>query len=224
MWPMHGTRGGRSEQAVPASVGDVVPRSRRPRPPHGPGGRRRERRAAGGPRRLGQVDRFALACGLAGFDLLGDDAVGTEHVADGFVGHACYSTVRFDDGTLHRLPALAAHHRAPERPADRNKHLAPVRGDARPTAGAAGELPIDTRWCCRWSSGRVRRGSSPPRRLPPSAGWLPARCCHGLGAGSLRLAHMAELVRRTPCYELQLGARVDDVPMVVGDLLSELPG
>ena len=149
---------------------------------------------------------------------MADDAIGSELVDGAFVAHHCYSTVRFDDALLQRLPALAAHSRAPMAYGDWGKHLAPITAvlGRRPAASASIEavvLPVVV-------------GTGPTRLTPTTKavalrGLAPSTLLRGLGPGARGLAHMAELVRQTPCYELRLGATVDDVPAVVAGLLAD---
>ena len=160
-----------------------------------------------------------LACALAGFDVLGDDAVGTEIASDRCVGHACYSTVRFDEGTLRRLPRLAEHSLPPTAPADRGKHLAYVVDvlGHRPNPEASLEAIVMPTVAGAGATRLVEaRGSTTLRRLAPST------LLRGLGGGSAGMAHMGELVRRLPSYELHVGDRLDDIPAVLHDLLVGL--
>lgn len=172
----------------------------------------------GGPGGSGK-STTALGCALAGFDLLGDDAVGTEWTGDGYRGHSCYSAVRFDEGTLQRLPALADHHRAPVVPADRGKHLAYVADimGRRPDPTVSLEAIVMPVVVGSGPSALVpARRSATLRRLAPST------LLRGLGSGKAGMAHLGELVRRLPCYELQLGASTADGPEILDDLLAGL--
>jgi hypothetical protein len=159
----------------------------------------------------------SITAALAGFDFLGDDCAGVELTEIACIGHALYDAVRADEGTLERLPALRRHSRPFREPRDGNKYLVymsdviPGRTVAATTIAAIVVPRIV-------GSGRSRilaasRGST-LRKLAPST------LLRGLGTRADGLARIAELVRRVPCYELEIGANLHDVPQLLDDTLS----
>ncbi len=161
----------------------------------------------------------AVVAALAGFDFLGDDCVGTEITPTECRGHACYNAVRVDDGNLQRLPVLRSHCYAPTSPRDRKKSLVYM-SDVIPGRTVASTTIVAI---------AVPRivGSGPSRLVPAGKGatlrkLAPSTLLRGLGSRADGLAHIAELVRRLPCYELELGAVVDDVPRCLDALLASV--
>jgi hypothetical protein len=162
----------------------------------------------------------AIACALGGLDFLGDDAVATAVTENGCVGHALYNAVRVEQFSLDRFPVLREPSIPPTRPSDRNKFLVymseVLRGTpARPVASArlaAIVMPTIQRTGATFLR-RVSRGET-LRRLAPST------LLRGLGGGAAGLSHMAEIVRRLPCYELVLGTSVEAAPALIHELLD----
>jgi hypothetical protein len=161
----------------------------------------------------------AVVSALAGFDFLGDDCVGTEVTPTACRGHACYNAVRVDDGNLQRLPALQRHGYPPTSPRDKKKSLVYM-SDVIPGRTVASTTIVAI---------AVPRivGSGPSRLVPASKGatlrkLAPSTLLRGLGSRAEGLAHIAELVRRLPCYELELGAVLDDVPGCLDALLASV--
>jgi len=161
----------------------------------------------------------AVASALAGFDFLGDDCVGTEITPTACRGHACYNAVRVDDGNLGRLPILQGHRFPPISPRDKKKSLVYM-SDVIPGRSVASTTIVAI---------AVPRivGAGPSRLVPASKGatlrkLAPSTLLRGLGSRAQGLAHIAELVRRLPCYELELGAVIDDVPRCLDALLARV--
>ena len=159
----------------------------------------------------------AVACALAGFDFLGDDCVGTEVSQANIRGHACYDTVRIDDANLQRFPVLQDYRLPPVGPRDKHKSLVYM-SDVIPGRTVASTTIVAI------ASPRIV-GSGPTRLVPVSKGTVlrklaPSTLLRGLGSGAQGLSHVAELVRRLPCYEIEIGASVNDVPDCLDALLA----
>lgn len=161
----------------------------------------------------------AIAAALGGFDFLGDDCIGSEITATACRGHACYNAVRVDAGSLGRFPALRAHEWPPSGPRDRDKSLVYM-SDVVPgrTVATATIVAI--------ALPRIV-GTGPSRLVPVSGGTAlrklaPSTLLRGLGSRAEGMAHIAELARRLPCFELEVGATVDDVPRRLDDLLASV--
>ena len=158
----------------------------------------------------------SIAAALAGFDFLGDDCVGIELTESGCRGHACYDAVRVDDGTLQRLPALQPHS-YPSGPRDRNKSLIYMSEvvPGRTVVTSTIDAIIIPRIVGTGPSRVVPDGKATTlRKLAPST------LLRGLGTRGEGFARIAELVRRVPCYELAIGASLDDVPRLLDETLA----
>jgi len=127
--------------------------------------------------------------------------------------------VRIDDGNLERLPILQRHRHPPVGSRDRNKSLVYM-SDVVPGRTVA------TTTIVAIAVPRIV-GSGPSRLVPASKGatlrkLAPSTLLRGLGSRAEGLAHIAELVRRLPCYELEIGATLDDVPGCLDALLASV--
>lgn len=163
----------------------------------------------------------AIACALAGFDFLGDDTVGTVVSAEGCIGHACYNVVRSSPRVFEWFPRLAeVAHLLPRTPADKGKLLfsmAEVPGVVAPRSTTIQAIVLPT-----------VRGSGTSQLVPSSGAnalrlLAPSTLMRGLGGGVVGFAHMADMARRLPCFELNLGATPVEVPDLLIDMLESLP-
>jgi hypothetical protein len=161
----------------------------------------------------------ALACALAGFDYLGDDYVGFAIEGNDCLGHAFYSGARVDDATIGRFPALAGHVTAPIGRWER-------KGMVRIPDLASCKMALATRIAAIvipeiHRGGLPRLTAAPPgvalRCLAPSTLLVP------LGAGAPGLATIGALVRRVPCFRMELGSEVGAIPAAIERLLAGLP-
>lgn len=159
----------------------------------------------------------ALACLEAGFDYLGDDYIGLEASEDGsFQGHSIYSATWLMANHLLRFPRLFPHAIYPQRP-DQEKTLAflsqafprqlscraPIRALVLPRINA--DAPVQIRPASKSEALFALAPSS--ILLRPSS-----------GAATLnKLAHLAEQV---PCYWLELGHDLSEIPWQVEELIE----
>lgn len=160
-----------------------------------------------------------IACALAGFDCLGDDAIGTSLATNGTTAYACYNAMRCDTRILDWFPTLRCVSIEPAHPAEKNKSLVYL-SDVCPesvvseTSIAAIVVP------------EVRGfGAStivPATRAATLRKLASSNLFRGLGAGSAGFSHIAELVRRHPCYELRIGVTPADVPDLIDRMLEDL--
>ena len=160
----------------------------------------------------------ALACTLGGFDYLGDDYVGFQLAGEDCVGHAFYGSARVDDATIDRFPALAAHRIAPIARWERKGMVCiseiPECSMVPSTRIAAIVVP-EIR-----AGGRLRLSPASPgtalRSLAPSTLLVP------LGARAPGLSVLGELVRRAPCFRMEVGDDVAAIPGAIDCLLVRL--
>ncbi len=161
----------------------------------------------------------AIACALGGLDFLGDDFVATAATPDEWFGHALYDTVRVDTSNLERFPELKAHCTLPSQPRDGFKslvYMSDVLPEATQRVASTRVAAIAIPTIAGTGTTFVRPTSRAEvlRRLAPST------LLRALGGGAASFAHMTELVRHLPCYELVLGASIDTVPALITDLLD----
>lgn len=158
----------------------------------------------------------AIVCALHKFDFLGDDNVGLELTNRSCVGHAYYNSVRLDEAGLRRFPELARKSHAPIGRWDSKSMV--YMSDAVPHQLAARThieaivvpsiVGTGATRLAEASKGAALRSLAPSTLLVP------------LGPRARGLAGIAELVRRVPCYQLNIGTNVENIP----DLVQQLVG
>ena len=162
----------------------------------------------------------AVMCALAGFDYLSDDLFGLELSSDGsFVGHSLYNSTFMEPDHLMRFSQLERH-AIRGRYSFEKKHLVLLSQIA----------ALQFARCCRIHSivlPRVlHRPASVLRRaskgetlmaLAPSS-LLVGERSYGVKGFSM----LARLVEQVPCYWLELGGALDEIPRVLERLLSEV--
>ena len=160
-----------------------------------------------------------IACALAGFDCLGDDTVGTSLATNGTIAYACYNAMRCDARILDWFPTLRSVSMAPAHPAEKNKSLVYLSDVCSASIVSQTSIAAIVVTEVRGTGASTIVPASKAatlRRLAPST------LFRGLGAGSAGFSHIAELVRRHPCYELQMGATPADVPDLIDRTLEDL--
>lgn len=163
----------------------------------------------------------ALACVCAGFQYLGDDFMGLQEQSNGsFLGHSLYNSSLLESVHLARFPQLAAHAIHGESPRHTKSlvlvsHVFPQRPD-RVARIRAIALPRVV------ASGRSQfRSASKGEALLTLA---PSSLRLQISPGMRRLDELARLVDRIPCYWLELGEALDEIPLCVERLLAEATG
>ncbi len=159
----------------------------------------------------------ALACLEAGFHYLGDDYIGLEACDDGtFMGHSLYSVTWFMADHLTRFPRLIPHAIYPERP-EQEKTLVPLSQifPARLVSSARIRALVLPRVTSNFSA-RIRPASKGEAlfALAPSSILLRP------SSGARTLDKLACLSERVPCYWLELGRNLKDVPEQVQESLE----
>jgi hypothetical protein len=159
----------------------------------------------------------ALACLEAGFHYVGDDYIALEACDQGiFVGHSLYSVTWFMADHLTRFPRLIPHAIYPERP-EQEKTLVPLSQvfcGSLVSAARIGALMLP----------RVTANSS-ARILPASKGdalfaVAPSSILLRPTSGAATLNKLACLAEKVPCYWLELGRDLDQVPNRVEELID----
>lgn len=159
----------------------------------------------------------ALSCLAAGFDYLGDDYIGLQVMQDGsFVGHSLYGSAWIMADHSERFPRLNPYLIESQRP-DQEKsliHLSEVfpRNLAR-TARICAVLLPGVRDMSDLEVRRVTKKEALLALAPSSMIFLP-------NSGSATLNKLAELVERVPCYRLETGRNLEDIPRRVKEILG----
>ncbi|MFN3231290.1 MAG: hypothetical protein ACE363_03905 [Alphaproteobacteria bacterium] len=156
---------------------------------------------------------------LGGIGYLGDDFVGIEELGDGqFTGHCLYSSCLVNNDHIKRFPALEAvckppHHAHEEKSIvylaplgpDQIKTQTPVSGIVMPRIMGKGETTFRP----------ARKAEALLRMAPSSIMSLPI-----VVDGALD--RLASLVDAVPCYWLELGTDIDNIPTVVREVFDSL--
>lgn len=157
----------------------------------------------------------ALACLGSPLRVAGDDYVLATDGPEPRV-HSLYSSAKLEPHQLQRFPHLA---------------------EAVVNAGAAGEKPmilLSPRWAGSVSAGFplrgavtprvVGRGSTRARRVGGAAlltALAPSTIFQLPGTGRHTLARIGSLLRHLPCWELELGENVSEIPLALERVLEE---
>jgi hypothetical protein len=162
----------------------------------------------------------AVMCACAGFDYLSDDLVGLELSSDGgFVGHSLYNSTFMEPDHLKRFSQLERH-AISGRYSFEKKHLVLLSQIA--TVRFARSCRIHSivlpRVLHRPTSvlRRASKGETVLALAPSSL--LVGERSHGLEGFN----KLARLVEQVPCYRLELGDALDEIPRVLEGLLSEM--
>jgi hypothetical protein len=159
----------------------------------------------------------ALACRLGGLEYLGDDAVGLEErTAGAFVGHSLFGSGRLERSHLARFPALGRGARAATGSSEPKSLLllgaAPSGRRARSVRLALLLLPAVVE--------RAEPAAEPLAGGAALRALAPSTLLGALGAGRPGFEQLARLVKRLPCYRLELGRELDRIGPLVGGLLD----
>lgn len=173
----------------------------------------------GGPGGSGK-STVSLTCHKAGWDFLGDDYIGVQHLEDGgFIGHSVYSSTHVDPEHLKRFPDLLPHAvygtlavedkaavMLAEARAERLTASARIRAVALPRVA---HKPKTT----------VRKATAAEALLqlaPSSLVMLP----HA-GMNQREFARMAKLVQSLPAFRVELGYDMESIPDHIGWILDQ---
>lgn len=162
----------------------------------------------------------AVMCACAGFDYLSDDLVGLELSSDGgFVGHSLYNSTFMEPDHLKRFSQLERH-AIRGMYAFEKKHLVLLSqiASVRFARSCRIDFIVLPRVLHRPRSvlRRASRGET-LMALAPSSLLVGERSYAMEGFNKL-----ARLVEQVPCYWLELGGALDEIPRVLEGLLSEV--
>jgi hypothetical protein len=159
-----------------------------------------------------------LACALAGFDYLGDDHNGLEFTEDGeFIGHSLYDAARITPDHLTRFPELAKYQDLPHSVWD-HKGLVlmskvPNVHTVRQTRIVAVVIPN-----VRGRGDTTFRKASKVQTLIALA---PSSLRGPLNAGYSGFTNLIEFIPQMPCFRLEIGESVTEIPPIVDAILDE---
>jgi hypothetical protein len=162
----------------------------------------------------------AVMCAYAGFDYLSDDLVGLEISSDGrFVGHSLYNSTFMEPDHLKRFSQLERH-AIRGRYSFEKKHLVLLSQIA----------SLQFARSCRIHSIVLPRVLHRPRSVLRRASkgetllaLAPSSLLVGERSYGMEGFHkLARLVEQVPCYWLELGGALDEIPRVLEGLLSEV--
>lgn len=160
----------------------------------------------------------SIACLNSGFGYLGDDFVGLEPKSDGtFTGHGIYASCLVKPDHLKRFPALAPHQHAANRSHEDKSviylsELYPgqmeidvtIRAIVLPRVVGTGENTF-----------RPATKGEALRALAPSSVIM-----FVAGPSARSIDKLAALIQAVPCYALELGSNVDDIPETVRQIAA----
>ena len=159
----------------------------------------------------------ALSAAMAGYDYISDDCVGIERTSSGSLrAHSVFGSANIAPHHLARFPSLVPHaitdlHEDEEKYLLLLKSLLPRPLATTATIDALVVPAITQAGTTRLSP--ATRGEALRALAPSTLLFFP-----GWGAGQLNF--LAELVASVSCYRLEMGPRLDDIPMQLDALLG----
>jgi hypothetical protein len=161
-----------------------------------------------------------LACALDGFDYLGDDHNGLQMTQDGrCIGHSFYNAARIGPGHLEHFPELRAHEVPPHNEYDQKSlvWMTQVTGRvARKCDSVAVVMP------------RIVSGGStrfrPASKVQTLIALAPSTLKAPMGAGFGGFMNLTEFIPKIPCFLLECGSDVRQIPDCVRQMVHQAVG
>ena len=156
---------------------------------------------------------------LAGLSYLGDDFIGLREQSDGsFVGYSLYASGLLDPDHLIRFPTLASHSIPSGSPLDPKSlvliaNLFPERLQRFASIRAI-VVPHVT--------GGPRPESGMTTKAVALLAIAPSSLALQISPSPRALDVLARLVQRVPCYSLNLGGRVEEIPTCINRLMDQI--
>lgn len=162
----------------------------------------------------------AVMCAYAGFDYLSDDLVGLELSADGrFVGHSLYNSTFMDPDHLKRFSQLERHAiRGAYSFEKKNLVLLSQIASLKFARSCLIHSVVLPRVLHRPRSILLQASKGETLLALAPSSLLVGERSHGMEGFN----KLARLVERVPCYWLELGSALDEIPGVLEGLLSEV--
>lgn len=161
-----------------------------------------------------------LACALDGFDYLGDDHNGLQTVQDGrCIGHSYYNAARIGPGHLEHFPELRAHEVSPHNQYDQKSLVWMTQVTGR-VARKCNIVAVVMPRIVTGGVTRFRRASKVQTliALAPSTLKVP------MGAGLGGFMNLIEFIPKMPCFFLECGPDVRQIPQCVRRILDAAAG
>ncbi|HUP01075.1 MAG TPA: hypothetical protein VM737_06090 [Gemmatimonadota bacterium] len=162
----------------------------------------------------------SLLCLQDGFDFLGDDFIGLERRrAGGFVGHSLYGSTVVGLSALEDFPQFTSRAVPPNAPGEEKwliylNDIYPERMRREVEIRALAVAKV---------VGRERTEVRPVSRKEAMLGLAPSSLMLMTGAGTSSFEVLCDLAAAIPCYRLELGRDMHDIPGVVAELLDGVP-
>ncbi|OYY65628.1 MAG: hypothetical protein B7Y51_02730 [Burkholderiales bacterium 28-67-8] len=159
-----------------------------------------------------------LACALAGYAYLGDDHNGLELTPVGeCIGHSIYNSARITEDHLVRFPQLAPWEIKATSEWDHKSMLLmsriPIIRTAATTRIRAVVMPrVVGEGPCTWQKAS---------KVQTLIALAPTSLRGPLNAGYSGFSNLADFIPRMPCFRLNIGRHVEDIPACVDSLLAE---
>jgi hypothetical protein len=161
-----------------------------------------------------------LACALDGFDYLGDDHNGLQMTDDGrCIGHSFYNAARIGPGHLEHFPQLRAHEVPPHNQYDQKSLVWMTQVTGR-VARKCDIVAVAMPRIVPGGATRFRRASKVQTliALAPSTLKLP------IGAGFGGFMNLTEFIPKIPCFLLECGPEVRQIPDCVRQMVDQAVG
>jgi hypothetical protein len=161
----------------------------------------------------------ALACLRGGFDYLSDDLMAIEQLQEGFLGHSLYASSFVDTGNLERFPLFKTSAVKGKYPHEEKLLIL-----------LSAFFPLSLKPSCRVKAVVLPRvvGYEKSRYYSVSKGEAllalapSSLLTRQISSGVKGFRLLTQLVDAVPTYRLELGASVEEIPMRVNEILSNL--
>jgi len=157
----------------------------------------------------------ALSCLSAGFDYLGDDYCLLKNDPAPYA-HSLYSSAKADHNTLQRFPELGSSIDNPDRP-DTEKAVLFLHRDH--STKVTTSSPVRAILVPK-ITGRPQTRLKPAPRIEAVKALAPSTIFQFVDAGSTDLRRITQCAHALPCYVLEVGTELKQIPAVIREFLA----
>ncbi len=158
-----------------------------------------------------------LACALDGFDYLGDDHNGLEITRDGrCIGHSFYNAARIGPKHLEHFPELRPYEMPPHNDYDHKSLVWTTQAVAGRVARTCDIVAVVMPRIVPEGPARFRRSS----RVQTLLALAPSSLKVPIGAGLVGFVNLTEFIPKMPCFVLECGPLVRDIPQCVHKIID----
>jgi len=163
----------------------------------------------------------AISCAYAGFSYLSEDVIGLQFSDSVFLGHSLYNSTFIEPNHLERFPLLGAHAITGKYVFEKKRLVLLSQIASLQFERACRIHALVLPRVLHSPKSRLRRATKGEAllTLAPSS-LLVGERSYGLGGFN----KLAKLVEQVPCYWLDLGSVLDEIPCVLEGMLSEVAG